>query len=282
MKQGQSGVRLEDQARNVRRLIMEMAGLADKSHAVAALSEVDILVALYGSVMRHDPSNPQWPERDRFILSKGHGAEGLYATLAWAGYYDPSELQTYKRYGSKFAGHPNRLAVPGVEASTGALGHGLSLGVGMALAARFAARPYRVFVLMGDGELNEGQVWEAAMTAAHFRVDNLVGIVDRNGLQNDGACGSILGNEPLEDKWRSFGWECRTVDGHDVQALSKTMASVPFRPGKPSMVLANTIKGRGVSFLENRYELHYAAYSSEQVARALAEISGGSQEGVAR
>jgi len=264
---------LRKRALGVRQSILEMAGSTDSSHAVSALSEVEILVTLFGAVLRHDPGDPTWPERDRFILSKGHGCEGLYAVLALSGYFDPAELKTYKKFQSKFPGHPNRLSLAGVEASTGALGHGLSLGVGMALASRMGPHRYRVFVLMGDGELNEGQVWEAAMLAAHFGLENLVAIVDRNGLQNDGPCATILNTEPLLEKWKSFRWEPCCCDGHNFEELLSALRSIPLKTGKPSVIIARTVKGKGVSFLENRFELHNTQYSQEQITRALAEVA---------
>lgn len=236
------------------------------------MSSTDILTVLYFAVLRVRPEDPGWPDRDHFILSKGHASAALYATLAARGYFPLEELSTYGRPGSRLAGHPLR-GVPGVEFPTGSLGHGLPLAVGSALAARMDGRPSRAFVLLGDGELQEGSVWEAAMSAAHFGLDNLVAIVDRNGMQITGPTEQCMRLEPLADRWRSFGWAVAEVDGHDLKALVRTLTSVPLEVGSPTVCIAHTIKGRGVKFMEGRKKSHYATLTPELLRRALHAVS---------
>ena len=233
----------------------------------------DIAVSLYYEVMKYDPHYPAWPERDRFVLSKGHGALCLYAILADVGFYPPEELESYGKLGSPFGWHPNMHKNPGVDMSTGSLGHGLSASVGMALAGRSEGARWRVYCLLGDGELHEGTVWEAAMSASQFGLGNLVAVIDRNQYCSDGATEDIMGLEPLADKWRSFGWNTRETDGHDMESILETFAALPAPDSKaPNCIIASTIKGRGVSFMEGRFEWHYGGLDEDKGAEAIADI----------
>lgn len=252
--------------------LLQMIHRANSGHTGGSLSSVDILVALFYRVMRIDPTRPLWEERDRFVLSKGHSVEGYYAILADLGFFPKEELERYCRLGSFLTGHPTRK-VPGVEVNTGALGHGLAVGVGMAIAGKMDSKPYKVYVLMGDGELGEGSVWEAAQVAAHYGLDNLVGIVDRNRLQISGYTEEVLRLENLAEKWRAFGWEVVNVDGHDLERLVGTFEKVPILAKKPHLVLAHTVKGKGVSFIENKKEWHHHVPSEEELRRALEELN---------
>jgi transketolase len=230
-----------------------------------------VLAVLYASVLRIDPSAPNAPERDRFILSKGHAAAVLYATLAVRGFFPKDWLTRYTEDGSELAGHAVHKGVPGVEISTGSLGHGLPVGVGMALAAQRTCANYRVFVLMSDGECDEGSVWEAALFAAHHRLENLVAIVDVNQIQSFGRVSEVLALEPFADKWRAFGWAVEELDGHDHAELGRVLAELPRVAGKPTLILARTVKGKGVSFMEDRLEWHYRSPNADELARALRE-----------
>jgi transketolase len=241
----------------LRNLIVDGLEGGGRGHPGSALSLVEILRVLYDDVLRVDPARPDWPDRDRFILSKGHGCLALFALLADKGFFPTADLWGHCRAGTHLGGHPERGHTPGVEASTGALGHGLSIGVGMALAARISGRPSRVFVAMGDGEINEGSVWEAAMTASKHRLDHLTAIIDYNKLQSYGPVRDVLDMEPLADKWRAFGFAVREVDGHDVAALRAVFAGLPFETGRPSMVICHTIKGRGLPFAEGDPKWHH-------------------------
>ena len=232
----------------------------------------DILAVLYTGVLRVDPERPDWPERDRFILSKGHGGAGLYAVLAECGFFPRAWLDEYCDDGSRLAGHVSHHGVPGVEASTGSLGHGLSLGCGMALAAKRAGRDFRAFVILSDGECDEGSTWEAALFAPHHGLDNLVAVIDYNKIQSLGNVKDVLDLEPLCDKWDAFRWGVREIDGHDHEQLRDALTSVPFEAGRPSMIVAHTIKGKGVSFMEGELAWHYKSPNDEQVAIALAEL----------
>jgi transketolase len=222
--------------------------------------------------MRHDPRNPDWPERDRFILSKGHAAPVLYATLAESGYFSVDILDTLRKLDSPLQGHCERGTTVGVEMTAGSLGQGLSVSVGLALAGRLSSKDYRVYTLLGDGECDEGQVWEAAMSAAHYKVDNLTAIVDNNGLQIDGWNRDVMNLDPLNDKWESFGWHVIDVDGHDIPKLLAAFKEAQETGGKPSVLIAHTVKGKGVSFMENNVDFHGKAPSAEQVEQALKEI----------
>ena len=263
---------LEKKAAQIRMDLLKMIYEAKTGHTGGALSCTDILTALYYGVLNTDPANPKWEDRDRFILSKGHSVEGYYCILGDKGFFPKDECKTFSKFGSRLIGHPNNK-VPGVEMNTGALGHGLSISVGMALAARMNEKSYRVFTLMGDGEQAEGSVWEAAMSAAHYKLDNLIAIVDRNKLQISGSTEEVMSLGCLEDKWRSFGWEVIAVDGHDYAQLLEVLGKTPKTQGKPTLVMAYTTKGKGVSFMENLAHWHHGAPSSEQLELALNELS---------
>lgn len=258
----------------IRAQVLRMVHRANASHVGTCLSMTDILAVLYSGVLRVDPTEPDWPDRDRFILSKGHGAAAVYAVLAECGFFPTEWLQTYCRDGSSLAGHVVHHGVPGVEASTGSLGHGLSIGSGMALAGKRDGRPYRVFVMLSDGDCDEGSTWEAALFAPHHRLDNLVAIVDYNKVQAFGTVEQVLDLEPLVDKWQAFRWAVREVDGHDYEQIKGSLTSVPFESGKPSVIIAHTTKGKGVSFMEDRLAWHYKSPDQEQLAQALAELGG--------
>jgi transketolase len=264
-----------------------MIAAAGSGHPGGSLSAVEILCALYFRILRHNPAQPLWPDRDRFILSKGHAAPALYAVLAECGYLPVDELMTLRKLGSRLQGHTFPYyppggddlstcvqAPPGVEASAGSLAQGLSFAIGQALAARLDERDYRVYCLLGDGELDEGQVWEAAMSAAHHAVDSLVAIVDRNRLQNDGFVADIMRTDPLDEKWRSFGWNVAEVDGHNLGELIAVLEEAKTVKGKPSVIIAHTVKGKGVSFMENSPDFHGRAPTKEEEERALAELNG--------
>jgi transketolase len=261
---------LADQARLARRSIVEMIAAAGQGHIGGDLSVTDVLTVLYDAVLRIDPADPGKAGRDRFILSKGHCAAALYTTLARSGYFPPRELGTFLAPYSPLGGHPDRTKVPGVETNTGPLGHGLPVAVGQAIAAKLQGSDARVFVVMGDGEMQEGSNWEALMAASHHRLDNLVAIVDRNRLQQGARTEDTNGLDPLDDKLAAFGCEVRIVDGHDHVALIDAFR--PAEEGKPVAVIANTVKGKGVSFIEDRVEWHHKVPSSEQVRLALEEL----------
>ncbi len=254
--------------------LLTMIHLAKSGHVGGSLSSVDILTALYYDVLDVRPDEPRWPGRDRFVLSKGHSVEGLLCILADRGFFPRAELATYCRYGSRLIGHPS-VKVPGIELCTGALGHGLPAGVGMALGAKRTGQTWRTYVLMGDGEQAEGSVWEAAMAAAAHGLDNLVGILDRNRLQISGPTEQVMPLENLADKWRAFGWEVVRVNGHDIPALIAALRGAPCRPGAPTLVLADTTKGRGVKLMENAVKWHHGVPSKEQLAEALADLGVG-------
>ena len=260
-------------ARRVRRHIIEMTGAAGSGHPGGSLSVVEILVTLFFGVMRHDPRNPHWEDRDRFILSKGHGCPALYAVMAEAGYTPGDQLKTLRKLGSIYQGHPDRRFIPALEASTGSLGQGLSIGLGMALAARLDGKSYRTYVVLGDGESQEGQIWEAAMFAAHHRVDNLVAIVDYNKAQLDGFIKDVMELEPFAGKWQGFGWHVLELDGHDIPALQRAFAEAETVKGRPTVVIAHTVKGKGVSFMENVPKWHGIAPTPEEVELALKELA---------
>ncbi|WP_206811155.1 transketolase [Paradesulfitobacterium ferrireducens] len=259
-------------ANAMRQDIIKMLLPAKSGHPGGSLSAADIVAALYFKVMRIQPENPKWPERDRFILSKGHAAPVLYAALAEKGYFPKNELWELRQTGRMLQGHPDMKHTPGVDMSTGSLGQGLSAANGMALAAKLDQKDYRVYVLLGDGELAEGQVWEAAMAAAHYKLDNLTAILDFNGLQIDGTTDSVMSSAPLPEKWQAFGWHVIEVDGHDVDAILKALAEAQAVKGKPTMIIAQTVKGKGVSFMENQVGWHGNAPSAEQAEQALREL----------
>jgi transketolase len=257
----------------IRRRIIRMLFAARSGHPGGSLSIVEVLTVLYFHTMVYNPKQPQWPNRDRLVLSKGHAAPALYATLIEAGFLDPALETKLRQFGSPLQGHPDRRKCPGVEMSTGSLGHGLSVANGMALASRHSNRGYRVYCIMGDGEVQEGQVWEAAMTAAHCRLDNLCAIVDYNALQIDGSISQIKSPiEPLPDKWKAFGWNVINVDGHDLTDLCLALDQARQTVGRPTIIVAHTIKGHGVSFMEGVIEYHGSTLNENEVQRALAEL----------
>jgi len=260
-------------SRRIRRHILEMTYRAASGHPGGSLSSAEIMAVLYFQIMKHDPRNPKWEGRDFFFLSKGHACPVLYAALGEAGYFDRSEFKRFRKLGSLLQGHPHRLKTPGVEASSGSLGQGLSLAAGMALGLKLDGRSNRVYCLLGDGELQEGQVWEAAMAAGHFKLDNLCAIVDYNGLQIDGQVEKVMGLAPLSEKWRSFRWNAMEVDGHSVIALRNAFGQAANSRSKPTVLLARTVKGKGVSFMENRAEWHGRAPNREEYEMAMKELS---------
>lgn len=247
-----------------------MIARAGAGHTGGAMSCLDVLTCLYYHVMRIRPDEPLWPDRDRFLLSKGHSVEGLYGILADLGYFPKEELRTFSQAGSRLIGHPNNK-VPGIDMCTGALGHGLPVAVGMALAAVRTHRTYRAFVVMGDGEQGEGSVWEAAMAAAHYGLDNLYAIIDRNGLQISGTTEQVMRLENLADKWRAFGWEVSETDGHDMDALVRYF-DAPGTAGKPKCLIAHTVKGKGLPFAEGKREWHHGVPTAEQLEQAYAAL----------
>ena len=259
-------------ARAIRRQDLQMIHRAGVGHPGGDLSAADLLAALYFGILRVDPRRPDWPERDRFILSKGHASGAFYATLAEAGFFPVEELDTFMQPESRLNGHPNRNRVPGVETNTGALGHGLPVGVGMALAAKRDGASWRVFVLTGDGELQEGSNWEAAMAASQFGLDNLVVMVDRNRLQQGDATERTVALEPLEAKWQAFQWATVAVDGHDLESLLAVLSRLPLEPGRPTCVIAQTHKGQGVSFMRDRVEWHHRIPTDDEMRQALEEL----------
>lgn len=255
----------------IRKDILKMLTLAGSGHTGGSLSIVEILVALYYYVLKDDPKKPQWRERDRFLLSKGHGCPALYAILAEKGYFDKEKLWTLRKLGSQLQGHP-QLGLPGIEISSGSLGQGLSIANGMALAARLDKLDIRIYCLMGDGETNEGQVWEAAMTASHYKLDNVCAIIDYNKLQIDGFCCDVKDMGTYFDKWENFGWHTIETDGHDILKLEEAFDKAKTVKGKPTVIIAHTIKGKGVSFVENKVEWHGIAPKKEEYERAIKEL----------
>ncbi|MEW6007801.1 MAG: transketolase [bacterium] len=265
-------LKIADTSRKIRRLIIEMLSLAGSGHPGGSLSSVEIIASLYFHIMRHNPSNPLWEDRDRFILSKGHCCPTLYAALAISGYFSQEELKTLRRLGSILQGHSDRLQTPGVEMSTGSLGQGLSCACGMALGGKLSQKDFFVFCLLGDGETQEGQIWEAAMSASHYKLDNLISFLDYNKLQIDGRVSDIMNIEPLVDKWRAFGWEVMEIDGHNIEEIISCVDRAKKIKDKPKMIIAHTIKGKGVSFMEGRVEWHGVAPTKEEAERALKEL----------
>ncbi len=259
-------------ANRVRKHIIKMTGLAKSGHPGGSLSAADIMTVLFFYKMRHDPRNPDWEGRDIFILSKGHASPVLYAVLAESGYFPVEELWNFRKLTSHLQGHPDRLMTPGVEMSTGSLGQGLSVANGVALAFKLDKSPRRVYVLLGDGEVQEGQVWEAAMTAAHYKLDNLTAIIDYNRLQIDGPVNKVKRIEPLAEKWRAFGWEVLEIDGHDLRQIIEALDRADEIKGKPTMIIAHTVKGKGVSFMEHKVKFHGVAPSEEEMKKALEEL----------
>jgi transketolase len=267
-----SRAEIEERARNIRRTIIRMNARAGQGHTGADLSETDILATLYFRIMRYNPRDPHDAGRDWFILSKGHGAGGYYCTLAEAGFFDPGLLDSYLCFDSALPGHPVRQKTPGVEFNTGALGHGLPVSAGLALSHKLSARDNRVFVLVGDGELQEGSNWEAAMAAAKYRLDNLVVIIDRNGLQLADRTETIMPLEPLADKWRAFGFEVKEVNGNEAGELIDALESMDYSLGRPHCIIARTVKGKGVSFIEDKAAWHHKIPVGDEVELAIQEL----------
>ncbi len=263
---------LKEIAKEVRKDIIRMTGLAGSGHPGGSLSSVEILVSLYFKKMKYDPGNPGWEERDRFVLSKGHAAPALYSVLSRVGFFPRDELWKLRKRGAMLQGHPSRVHTPGVEASTGSLGQGLSIANGMAISGKIYGKNYRVYVLLGDGEIEEGQVWEAAMSAHRFKLDNLCAILDNNDLQIDGTVEEIMDPYPLRDKWHAFGWHVIEVNGHEFPEILSALDEAEKVKGKPTMIIAHTVKGKGVSYMEGRKEWHGKAPQGELIERALKDL----------
>lgn len=264
---------LEAMATEIRKDIVCMIGEAGSGHPGGALSAADIVTALYFNIMKHDPKNPKWADRDRFVLSKGHGCAVLYSALAESGYFPKETLWQFRKLGCILQGHPDMKKIPGVEFSAGSLGQGFPAAVGMALAGRLDKKDYHVFALIGDGESQEGSIWEAAMAAAHYKLANLIGILDFNGMQIDGLNSEVINLEPVVDKWRAFGWNVVEIDGHDMNQILQALKTAEGVTCGPTMIVAHTIKGKGVPFMENKVEWHGKAPKPEDVATALEALS---------
>ena len=262
----------------IRKDIVSMICKSKSGHPGGSLSAVEILTALYFDQMNIDPTNPKMEDRDRFVLSKGHAAPALYATLAQRGYFAKDELNNLRQLGSMLQGHPDMKKVPGVEMSTGSLGQGISVACGMAMAAKLDNAPWNVYALLGDGEVQEGIIWEAAMSAAHYKLDNMIAFLDYNGLQIDGEVESVMNINPIEDKFKTFGWNVITIDGHDFDQIFAALDMAKDTVDKPTMIIAKTIKGKGVSFMENQASWHGSAPSEEQLEQALSELGGAFHE----
>ena len=263
---------LESIAKKVRRHSIRMIYLAGSGHPGGSLSGTDVMVALYFHIMKHDPKRPDWPDRDRFVLSKGHAAPALYAVLAEAGYFPVEELDTLRKMGSRLQGHPCMTKTPGVEMSTGSLGHGLAAGNGMALAAKLDRKLHRVYVLLGDGEMDVGESWEAAMLASHYKLDNVTAYVDRNKLQLDGPTEKIMSLEPLADKWKAFGWHVIEINGHNMKEIIQATNEAKSVKGRPTVIICHTIKGKGVSFMEGAVQFHGKAPNDQEYEQAMKEL----------
>jgi transketolase len=263
---------LKAKALHIRSSILTMVHEANSGHIGGSFSAADLVVGLYYEIMRHDPANPVWSERDRFILSKGHCAPVIYAVLADCGYFPEEDLAHFRRPGSHLQGHPYQPKTPGIEASTGTLGLGLSTALGMALGAKLRNQTHFCYVLCGDGELQEGQIWEAALFGNKYKLDNVIAFVDRNYLQTDGNTEDVMPLDPLVDKWRAFGWNASEIDGHDFGQIFEAVERAKNTLGKPTMIVANTIKGKGVSFMENQAEWHSGPPTMEQYTRAMEEL----------
>jgi transketolase len=263
---------VERLARSIRIHTLQMVHRAKSSHVGSCLSMTELLAVAYGRILRIDPTRPDWPDRDRFILSKGHACAALYAVLAETGFFPTSWLRTFYQNGSVLAGHITHTGVPGVEVSTGSLGHGLPLACGMALAGKRDGRPYRVFALLSDGECDEGSTWEAMLFAGHHKLDNLVVIIDYNKIQSIDRVAEVLDLNPFAEKWSACRWSVREIDGHDLSEAERTLGQVPFLAGSPTCIIAHTVKGKGVSFMEDKLLWHYRSPSEEDLQKALAEL----------
>jgi transketolase len=266
---------LKSISKRIRIKILHMLTKAGSGHTGGSLSAADIATAIYFSKMKFDPENPKWEERDRFIMSKGHAAPLIYAIMAAAGYFPKETIDTLRDIESPLQGHPCCKKLPGIEVSTGSLGQGLSVANGIALGLRLDNNPARVYCIMGDGEIQEGQIWEAAMTAAHYNIDNICAVVDNNELQIDGPVEEVMGIQPVHDKWEAFGWHTISIDGHDMEEILRALDEAENTKGKPTVIIANTTKGKGVSFFENKVEYHGAAPSQDEFERAVKEIKNG-------
>jgi len=264
---------LEDTARHLRVEVLKMLHTSQSGHTGGSLSAIDVMTVLYYQRMRHNPSDPAWEDRDRFVLSKGHAAPALYACLAGCDYFPREDLKTLRRFGSHLQGHPDMNKTPGVDVCTGSLGQGISQAVGLALAARLASRPSRVYTLLGDGEVQEGQVWEATMSAAHYGLSNLCAIIDQNGLQIDGATEDVMNVGPLGPKFLAFNWHVMEVDGHDIQAISRAFDEAEAETERPTAIIARTVKGKGVSFFEHKASYHGVPPNDDELERALAALA---------
>ena len=267
-----SAAELKEVAKMLRRHVITMTATAGSGHPGGSLSAADIITALYFKVLRHNPENPRWQDRDRFILSKGHAAPILYAALSETGYFPVAELATLRKLDSRLQGHTDRNLTPGVEMSSGSLGMGLSFAIGIAIAARLDSKDYRTYVLLSDGECEEGQTWEAALSAAHFKLDNLTAIVDCNGIQLSGWTREVMNLEPFAQKWQAFGWHTIDIDGHDFDQILSAFQGTEMVKGKPTVIVARTIKGKGVSFMENNAAFHGKAPTREEAEKALKEL----------
>lgn len=263
---------LKEKARLLRMEILKMLTESGSGHTGGSLSAADVVTVLYFYKMKHKPGDPEWRERDRFILSKGHAAPVLYAALALSGYFDKTLLKTLRKLGSPLQGHPCSKMLPGVEISTGSLGQGLSIANGIAMGLKLDGLASRVYCLLGDGETQEGQVWEAAMTAAHYRLDNLCAFIDNNGLQIDGPCSDVMSIEPIVNKWEAFGWHVIDINGHDMEAIVNALNEAETVKLKPTMIVARTVKGKGVSFFEGKVQYHGIAPTEEELEKALKEL----------
>jgi len=262
---------LEEKAKQIRRLIIQMLASAGSGHPGGSLSATDLISTLFFAVLRHNPGDLTWPDRDRFHMSKGHCCPLWYAVLAESGYFSRDKLWTLRQFGSILQGHPDRRT-PGVDVASGSLGQGLSVALGMSLAARIDKRSYRVYVLLGDGEIQEGNIWEAAMACAHYKCDNICAILDYNGFQIDGKIKDIMNLEPLVAKWQAFGWHTIEIDGHNIDQILEAYAEAKVTKDKPSIIIAHTIKGKGVSFMENVVDFHGRAPTKEEAEKALKEL----------
>lgn len=268
-------VRLRGIARELRFRIVDMVHKAQSGHCGGSLSAADIVAALYFDIMKVDPRDPLWPDRDRFVLSKGHACPVQYGALAMRGFFPPEELDTLRKLHSRLQGHPVAGKLPGIEVTTGSLGVGFCEGIGMALDAKLRKESWKVWILLGDGELDEGSVWEAAQAGAKFGLDNVIAIVDRNGLQNDGFCDEIMPLRSVADKFKAFGWRTMEIDGHDMGAVVSALDAAREARGAPTCIVANTVKGRGVSFMENKRDWHGKPPNDAQYAQAVQELKGG-------
>ena len=270
---------LEKKANIIRRYIVEMISNAEGGHIGGALSIADIMAVLYFHILKIDPENPEWEDRDRVVLSKGHASAAWYAALAERGYFPKEELLTFDHINSRLQGHPDMNKTPGVDMSSGSLGQGISVALGMALAARYLKKTYRTFVILGDGETQEGQAWEAAMVASNYNTDNLIAILDYNKLQLYGETNTIMNIEPVIEKWRVFGWNTIEINGHRINEILQALEEAVKFEGKPTIVVAHTIKGNGVSFMENKVEWHSLAPTKEQAKQALKELGYSNEKG---